>query len=181
MNKKIKFTAFVAGLVLIALLFAACGIDPPDEYVIDTDSVNSITKVVGQRKLAEEYSNDTDTMKSLVYRYTGIPSVQKDLMQYADFLRNDAGFISLKGTDLTQTPGYAQFGRQSNEEGKVFVITIAFRDKSYDIQVDKADGTINSATADANSGAVDANAGGDVADANASDAAGESADAPSAT
>ena len=128
-------------------MFAAgCSSLPaPDVYVIDDDSVASITQVVGSRRLAEaseDVLTDENGMKSLVYRYTNVKSPQEDLIKYVEYLRGN-GFVSLMEADLTQMPGLLQLGAPSTASSRAFIITIAYYDSGYDVQVDQAAGEIN--------------------------------------
>ena len=142
MNKKSKVIYVVVSLITVALFFTACGMTPPDEYVIGDNRIDSITKVVGPRKMVDEFYEDSEEMQSLIYRYAGVDSVRQDIVDYANYLQNEEGFTSLLEVDLMSAPGVARLARNTSVEGKIFAVTIVYRDKSYDLQIDYADGNV---------------------------------------
>jgi hypothetical protein len=136
LEKAIKTTA---ALLLAALfLFAAgCG---SATYEAGSDTVPSVTDVVGSRKLSEKTSVE-DGSGSLIYQYTNVEDPAADVKAYEERLLEE-GFTELIRADYTSPSGLLQMGRNSQEEGKIFVVTVSYYDMGYDVQVDLAEGRI---------------------------------------
>lgn len=149
-RRKTQFIFYALIITFIIIAATGCSQLPPtpDNYTIDQDSVASITNVVGNRRLAETTSDVAEArgMKTLVFRYVEVNDPQSDLIKYVDYLRKN-GYVSLAEADLAFTPGTLQLGVPSTESGKSFIITIAYYENSYDVQVDKANGDIKTPTA----------------------------------
>lgn len=100
-----KFKRVMALTIAMAVMFAmsACGSDPaPDSYNLSAANitVDSLTKVVGDRKYESRTDNSSDgKTDSILVNYSGAGS--DDVQAYANYLRAQ-GFMDYYGVDGVQ-------------------------------------------------------------------------------
>jgi hypothetical protein len=146
MKKHVRFLAFVFAAVLFACLLSACESDDADPSTLKTynfgrDKVPSITSVVGERTVTDEASEGKNEFPSKQYTYQS-NSVSDDLFQYTQLLQEQEWTTTGDGYNLEESPGSAQFVKQSADSGQILILFITYEDNQYTIKVTKLEATI---------------------------------------
>lgn len=133
----------IIGLLLIsALALTGCGAAAQiQEYEMDDDTIPSINSVVGERTVVGVETSISNGVPSKQYTYSST-SVFDDVFAYIKVLVEQEGWLIIKDYNLNVTPGSAQFGKQSNEEGKILILTIDYEDTEYVVKIMKTEGTL---------------------------------------
>lgn len=136
--------ACIVGLGLIggAVAFLTVGnAANAEEYTMGGDTIKSIKAVVEKREvtsISTEISNGVHT-KTVHYQSD---SVQDDLVQYVQYLREEAGFHLTKEMDLTQFPSTVQMGKESEDPGEILILTIDYDQFGYTLILQKGKGNL---------------------------------------
>ncbi len=148
MNKSLKIVLiviaciFVLGLLGGIIAFIATGNTAnADEYKFGNDTIKSIKSIVEKRQVTSvstETSNGVTT-KKIEYKSD---TVYDDLLKYTQYLRNEGGFILTKNMNLSVTPSTVEFGKTSNDSGKLIMMTIDYNSFGYTIIIQKGEGTL---------------------------------------
>jgi len=139
-----KFLAVIIILVL-AFSLAACSIlndaAKLTEYDFGNDKIPTINSHVGDRKVThvEVGTNNGSPQKQYTYQSD---TVFDDLLAYTLYLRENSWMVT-QDYDLEKTPGSAQLGKESADEGKILIMSIAFEENKYAVKITKMDGTLS--------------------------------------
>ncbi len=133
---------FVLGLLggIIAFVFTGNTANA-DEYKLGSDTIKSIKAVVEKRQVTSvstEIKNGVST-KEIEYKSN---NVQDDLMKYVQYLRNDGGFSLTKEMNLYESPSSVELCKESNDTGKIIMMTIDYNSFGYTITIRKGEGTL---------------------------------------
>lgn len=130
--------------ILCVFLLSACGEkESPETYTIDTDTVSSITSVLGEeRKLVSSEEVEEEETKKKIYTYSGTEDGLADAALYIIFLTEKQGFLFMSDYSPGSTGGEVTLATSSSEEGKLFEIVIAYAQDGYTITVQKAKGKL---------------------------------------
>ncbi len=148
MNKTLKIVLiviaciFVLGLVGGIIAFIVTGNTAnAEEYKLGNDTIKSIKAIVEERQvvsISTETSNGITT-KKIEYKSD---NVQDDLLKYTRYLRDEGGFTLTKDMDLSVIPSTVELGKNSNDAGKLVVMTIDYSSFGYTITIQKGEGTL---------------------------------------
>ncbi len=111
-----------------------------EAYELGSESVPSITAVVGEREVTGVESSTNNGIASRQYTYASA-SVYDDLWAYVQALMDD-GWLVTQDIDLKTVPGSGQLGKKSAEDGQILLVSFSYEDAQYAIKVTKAKGTI---------------------------------------
>lgn len=137
--------AFVA-VVLFALVFvlSSCSILSDaaklQSYDFDTDSVTSITSVVGERTVTNVSTGSGTGGQYKEYTYN-TDSAVADIQAYINSLQNQGWVVTQNDGDANS--GTVQLGIESADDGMIILVTITFTADSYTVNVNKSEGTLN--------------------------------------
>ena len=141
---KMKNIVVVSALLCAMLLLGACQIldnaAKLQEYDFGSDKVPTINAVVGERKVTGVETSTTNGAPQKQYTYSST-SVTSDLASYAQHLR-DHGWIVTQDYNFYTIPGSAQLAKESADDGKVLVLSIAYENAKYAIKISKIEGTL---------------------------------------
>lgn len=145
MNRKVCSVTSVLLALVLALMLTGCGAAMANaaklnEYEMDSDSIPSITSVVGERKVTGVESSTNNGAVSKQYTYDS-SSVYDDLWAYVKALMDD-GWLVTKDIDLKVVPGSGELGKKSSEDGQIILLSFAYEDAKYVIKITKGKGTI---------------------------------------
>jgi len=133
---------FALGLLGGIIAFVVTGnIANSDEYILGNDTIKSIKAVVEKRQInsvSTEISNGIIT-KRMEYKSS---TVQDDLLQYTQYLRNEAGFCLTKDMDLSVIPSMVELGKASEDLGQLIIMTIDYNSSGYTVIIKKGQGTL---------------------------------------
>lgn len=139
-KKQAKYiVAFVFILLLIGgiVAFVITGnTDNADEYKFGNDTIKSIEAVVEKTQvisLSTEVSNGVTT-KTIRYKSD---NVQKDLLKYIQYLRNEGGFSLTKDMDLNVIPSTVELAKTSSDTENLIIMTIDYNSFEYTITIQK--------------------------------------------
>jgi len=143
MKKSLCFTTSV--LLMLAFILTGCGAVLEEaaklsEYEAGDDRIPSITSVVGEREVTGVESSVKNGIVSKQYTYVS-NSVYDDLLAYVSALMED-GWLVTKDIDLKVVPGSGELGKKSSEEGQIVLLSFAYEDSKYTINITKGKGTI---------------------------------------
>lgn len=148
MKKSLKVVLIVVGcIVALSVIiggiafFAVGNTANAEEYELGNDTVKSIKAVVEKRKVVSvstEISNGVET-KKMEYKSD---NVQEDLTKYATYLKNEAGYVLTKDMNLSLSSSTIQFGKESQDSGKILLLTIDYDPFGYTITFQKGEGTL---------------------------------------
>lgn len=144
MNKTLKIVLiiFLLGLVGGIIAFMATGNTAnAEEYKLGNDTIKSVKAIVEKRQVVSvstETSNGITT-KKIEYKSD---NVQDDLLKYTQYLRNEGGFKLTKDMDLSLIPSTVELGKNSNDAGKIVMMTIDYNSLGYTITIQKGEGTL---------------------------------------
>lgn len=139
---KIVLIIFALGLIGGIIAFMAVGNTAnAEEYKIGNDTIKSIKSIVEKRQVVSVYTKASNgvTTKTIEYKSD---SVQDDLLKYTQYLRNEGGFALTKDMDLREIPSTVQLGKNSNDAGKIVMMTIDYNSFGYTITIQKGEGTL---------------------------------------
>ncbi|MDR0382155.1 MAG: hypothetical protein LBH86_09230 [Oscillospiraceae bacterium] len=141
MKKHVCFLAFIFVAVLFSCLLSACTVADTDPSALETydfgrDKVPSVTSVVGRRTVTDVESEGKNEFPSRQYTYQS-DSVSDDLSQYIQRLQEQAWTATGVGYNLEESPGSAQFFKESADEGQILTVFITYEDNEYAIKVTK--------------------------------------------
>jgi len=144
MKKPTCLIVFVFAAVLLSCLLSACASDDPatlKTYNFDRDRVPSITSVVGKRTVTDVESEGKNEFPSMQYTYQS-NSVFDDLFQYTQRLQ-ERGWTTTGGSyDLKESPGSAQFVKESVDNRQILILFIAYEENAYAIKVTKLEAAL---------------------------------------
>ncbi len=132
--------AFVLIIVASAFAITNKAANAP-EYKLGDDTIASIVAIVGKRDVNSVSTNTQNDVTTKTIKCKSA-TVQNDLMDYTQYLRNEAGFILTADMDLTVVPSSVQLAKQSTETGKIIVMTIDYDAFGYTITIQKGVGTL---------------------------------------
>jgi len=142
--KKVGSIVSIVIVVLLACMVGACGFLKEaanlQEYDFGSDKIPTINSQVGERTVTGVESGTSNGAHQKQYTYKS-DSVFNDLMKYSQFLR-DNGWIVTADYNLNSTPGSAQFAKESADEGKILIISIAYEADKYAVKITKGVGTL---------------------------------------
>lgn len=150
MKKYTRLLTFVFAAVLLSCLLSACASADPstqNTYNFDRDKVPSITSVVGERTVTDVQSEGINEYPSMQYTYQS-DSVFDDLSQYIQLLQEQGWTKSGDDYNLEESPGSAQFVKESATKGQILVLFITYGENEYSIKVTKLEATINNLGSD---------------------------------
>lgn len=139
---KIVLIIFALGLIGGIIAFMAVGNTAnAEEYKIGNDTIKSIKSIVEKRQVVSVSTKASNgvTTKTIEYKSD---SVQDDLLKYTQYLRNEGGFALTKDMDLREIPSTVQLGKNSNDAGKIVMMTIDYNSFGYTITIQKGEGTL---------------------------------------
>ena len=144
MRKHARLMAFVIAALLFSCLLSACVSDDPDAsktYNFDRDKIPSITSVVGERTLVGTETEGNNEFPSMQYTYQS-NSVFDDLSQYTKLLQERGWTVTGGSYDLEETPGSAQFVKESADKGQILVLLISYEKNVYAIKITKLEAAL---------------------------------------
>jgi len=139
---KIVLIIFALGLIGGIIAFMAVGNTAnAEEYKIGNDTIKSIKSIVEKRQVVSVSTKASNgvTTKTIEYKSD---TVQDDLLKYTQYLRNEGGFALTKDMDLREIPSTVQLGKNSNDAGKIVMMTIDYNSFGYTIIIQKGEGTL---------------------------------------
>lgn len=139
---KIVLIIFALGLIGGIIAFMAVGnTADAEEYKIGNDTIKSIKAIVEKRQVVSVSTKTSNgvTTKTIEYKSD---TVQDDLLKYTQYLRNEGGFALTKDMDLREIPSTVQLGKNSNDAGKIVMMTIEYNSFGYTITIQKGEGTL---------------------------------------
>jgi len=139
---KIVLIIFALGLIGGIIAFMAVGNTAnAEEYKIGNDTIKSIKSIVEKRQVVSVSTKASNgvTTKTIEYKSD---TVQDDLLKYTQYLRNEGGFALTKDMDLREIPSTVQLGKNSNDAGKIVMMTIDYNSFGYTITIQKGEGTL---------------------------------------
>ena len=68
-------------------------------------------------------------------------TVQDDLLEYTEYLRNGEGFEPINDMDLSIIPSTIELARESEDSGQIIKIKIDYDSSVYTITIKKEEGT----------------------------------------
>lgn len=149
MNKVLKIVliviACIVALILLAgiIAYVATGnTADAKEYKLGNDTIKSVKTVVGKRQVASVSTNVKDGITTKEIEYES-DSVQEDLLEYTQYLRNEGDFTLTKDMDLEEIPSVVELAKTSKDSGKVIIMTIDYNSYGYTITIQKGEGTFN--------------------------------------
>ncbi|MDR0671550.1 MAG: hypothetical protein LBF64_04475 [Oscillospiraceae bacterium] len=128
-------------------MLSACAGEDADPAALKTydfgrDKVPSITAVVGERTVTEVASEGKNEFPSKQYTYQS-NSVADDLSQYTQLLQEQAWTTTGDGYNLKESPGSAQFVKESADNGQILILFITYEENQYAIKVTKLEALID--------------------------------------
>lgn len=121
-----------------------------DTFEIGREQVKSIGDIVGGREWTSmEFTVESDSEKSK-YVYEGLTNASEDVEKYAEYLKNECGFVPLMKFDPSNPAGYLSYGKKSIDEGYVLKIDIDYTPEDYIIYTSKSASTEEIPTSDPN-------------------------------
>lgn len=150
MKKGLKIFLIVLACVLAlgmiaggAAFFMMSNAENAEEYTMGSDTIKSVKAVVEKRDVTSVSSGTSDGVHTKSMHYKS-GSVQSDLVTYIQYLREEAGFQLLQDMDLRQCPAVVQLGKESEDPGKILVMTIDYDQFGYTLTIKKGQGTVTS-------------------------------------
>lgn len=145
MKKLLKIVLIIIALGLIGGIIAFVAVEntaDAEEYKIGNDTIKSIKSIVEKRQVVSVSTKASNgvTTKTIEYKSD---TVQDDLLKYTQYLRNEGGFALTKDMDLREIPSTVQLGKNSNDDGKIVLMTIDYNSFGYTITIQKGEGTLN--------------------------------------
>lgn len=115
-----------------------------DAYVSGEESVDSLTTLVGERKMKEEVSYEVDGITKTEYIYERDGNTKSDLKEYKTYLLNDCGFTQLDTEEEEDPPEviYESFVIEAQEEGYIFELEITLQEEEFSIAVSTKEGEV---------------------------------------
>ena len=148
MNKVLKRILIIIACVIILAMIAGIiafvsinNVANAEEYELGNDAIKSIKAVIEKRNVVSvstEISNGI-TNKTIEYESN---TVQEDISRYIEYLREEEGFLLTKDVDLSKIPSTAELGKESNDAGKILLMTINYDSSGYTIIIQKGEGTL---------------------------------------
>lgn len=137
------FVCFLGlGLLIGGMLMMILGNEAKaEEYTLGNDTIQSIGAVVGKRSVTSISIENSVGVKTKTVHYRS-DAVQSDLMEYVQYLREEAGFQLTSDMDLAQIPATVQLGKQSEDPGDILILTIDYGMSGYTITLQKGSGTL---------------------------------------
>lgn len=144
MSKKKKFLI----VILVGIILAAAGVgfaffkfsqvQNLVDYTIGGESFQAITGVVGPRKVTSIHTSIENGVTTKSYLYH-TENAQEDMRKYETYLLSEGGFAPIYGK-MEGGNGNVQYGKQSEESGKILYITIEFTPFNYTVSIQKGEG-----------------------------------------
>ena len=128
MKKYVCRLALAFVVVLFSCLLSACTNNDPSKletYSFGKDQVSSITSVIGERTVTDVESAGKNEFPSMQYTYRS-NSVSEDLLQYTQLLQEQGWTATGYGYNLKESPGSAQFVKESVDEGQILTLYITY-------------------------------------------------------
>lgn len=129
---------FALGMLAFILTGSAAN---SDEYKLGNDQIKSIKAVVDKRQVTATSIKTENglTTKSITYKSD---DVQGDLLKYVQYLRGEGGFTLTKDMNLSEIPSTVELGKESNDSGKIIMMTIDYNSFEYTITIQKGKGQL---------------------------------------
>ncbi len=112
-----------------------------EEYTMGSDTIKSIKAVVEKRNVTSMSTEISDGVRTESVHYQS-DSVQEDLVEYIQYLRDEAGFQLTQDMDLTQIPSTVQLGKESEDPGEILILTIDYDPFGYTLTLKKGKGSL---------------------------------------
>jgi len=149
MNKGLKIALIIIPIVIVLMIAGLLGIvflalngtANADEYKIGNDVVASIKAVVGQRDVTSTETSISDGVTTKTMKYTS-DTVYEDLLEYATYLMEEEDFVLTENMNLKVSPGTIEMAKESEEEGKILLLTIKYNKSGYTLILQKGAGEL---------------------------------------
>lgn len=149
---KSKKSTILVAIVAAILVVAALGIylivsklgdvAKAEQYEISGDSVPSMAKVVGYRKIRGYSTKIATGLSSKELTYV-TDDAQKDVAAYVRYLRGNDNFILLTDFNPGLPTGNVQLAKPSTEQGKLVLVEIDYRLGGYTVKLVKGKGELH--------------------------------------
>lgn len=113
-----------------------------EEYELGNDTVKSVKAVVDKRDVSAVSTATKNGIKTKKITYQS-DTVQDDLIKYVQYLRGEGGFDLTRDMNLSQIPGIVQLGKESEDAGKILIMTIEYDRNEYTVTLEKGKGNLN--------------------------------------
>lgn len=148
MKKSLKiFLIVVACLLVVGLIaggvatFMLNKAANTEEYTIGSDTIKSVKAVVEKRTVTSVSTSIKDGVTTKTVHYKS-DSVQEDLIQYVQYLRQDAEFQLIADMNLAQIPATVQMAKDSKDPGNILYLAIDYDMFGYTITLQKGEGSL---------------------------------------
>jgi len=134
---------FIGFIVLIAVIAnsALGGKADADSFKFGKDEIASVKAVVGRREMSKFETKISGGLTVGTFVYKDVEDVQKDLLEYVNYLRNREGFSVTVAYDLSASSGSFQLAKPSVEEGKVIILDVDYTKTGFSLVFTKGEGT----------------------------------------
>ena len=140
------------GIVVIALIIVGAWYYATDsaskltEYDFGADKIRSINAVIGETRKVSGVSTGVSASTSGSTQYKQYDyeteSMLKDLTTYWSTYLQSNGWRPLKDFNLNTGSGEMQIAKESADNGKILIMSIAFEQGRYAIKITKGEGTL---------------------------------------
>ena len=140
MMKKLLLLALTAAFLVLAL--AGCsGAEKLTEYDFGADKIPTVNAVIGETRKVNGVATGTENgVRYKTYKYQS-DTVLEDLREYYLHL-DELDWALLEDFNLNDSTGRIYVGNESADAGKIITITISFTQTSYEVKIEKYDGTL---------------------------------------
>ena len=127
-------------IIIISLAISNNKAENTEEYKLGNDTIKSIKTVLGKRDVKSVSKKNSKGLTTQEIEYKS-DTVQDDLLEYTEYLRNGEGFKPINDMDLSIIPSTIELARESEDSGQIIKIKIDYDSYVYTITIKKEEGT----------------------------------------
>lgn len=127
-------------IIIISLAISNNKAENMEEYKLGNDTIKSIKTVLGKRDVKSVSKKNSKGLTTQEIEYKS-DTVQDDLLEYTEYLRNGEGFEPINDMDLSIIPSTIELARESEDSGQIIKIKIDYDSSVYTITIKKEEGT----------------------------------------
>ncbi|MCL1914664.1 MAG: hypothetical protein FWG10_12515 [Eubacteriaceae bacterium] len=143
MGTKRKLATFLC-IVFCLALFAGCKKAAAlAEYEFGDDKIPSVNAVLGEdRKVIGTGTGTTNGVRYKEYKYQ-TETMRDDMVRYViQELLGPEGWLAISDFNFDDLSGEGKIAKNSLEEGKILIMTITFDLTTYNLKIEKGQGTL---------------------------------------
>ena len=138
------FVAIVAVLAFLIGSFFSNNTITADYYKLGNDQIPSVSSVLGSRQSVHSYTGQYIDHVEMTIQYQVYGSNQgQDMWQYTNYLQSHLGFTPTTALNFQGSSGSMALVANSQDEGQIILLEIAYDQGGYTITITKGAGVIN--------------------------------------